>query len=57
MIALEHGPRAEYVVPLGELESAMTENSLIAINVYAIWLTELKQRIQSAQQRTTCGDS
>jgi predicted nuclease of restriction endonuclease-like (RecB) superfamily len=29
----------------------MTENSLIPLNDYAGWLTELKQRIQSAQQR------
>jgi predicted nuclease of restriction endonuclease-like (RecB) superfamily len=31
----------------------MTEKSLIPINDYAVWLTELKQRIQSAQQRAS----
>ena len=31
----------------------MTENSINTINDYAVWLTELKQRIQSAQQRAS----
>ena len=31
----------------------MTENSLNTLNDYAVWLTALKQRIQSAQQRAS----
>jgi len=31
----------------------MTEKSLIPLNDYAVWLTELKQRIQCAQQRAS----